>query len=164
MKTKYLVLGSLLAVISSIFQCIPALFSEVFIFLTIFSAIPIYYMARKQPNIGILTYLIAFILITIISPHENIMFLFTNGVVGLSLGFFTYYIDEKVLVSLLSGFILSISICILNFIIGINVIGFTINFAIIPLICIFLFSFIYCLVFNILCSSIYNRCDAIYKK
>lgn len=57
MKTKYLTLGALLAVVSAIFQCIPALFSEVFIFLTIFSSIPIYFMARKQPSIGILSYL-----------------------------------------------------------------------------------------------------------
>ena len=36
MKTKYLILGALLSVVSAIFQCIPALFSEIFIFLTIF--------------------------------------------------------------------------------------------------------------------------------
>ena len=53
MKTKYLILGALLSVVSAIFQCIPALFSEIFIFLTIFSSIPIYFMARKfniKPN------------------------------------------------------------------------------------------------------------------
>ena len=77
MKTKYLTLGALLAVVSAIFQCIPALFSEIFIFLTIFSSIPIYFIARKQPSIGILSYIISFMLISIISPHENIIFLFT---------------------------------------------------------------------------------------
>ena len=35
MKTKYLTLGALLAVVSAIFQCIPVIFSEIFIFLTI---------------------------------------------------------------------------------------------------------------------------------
>jgi len=164
MKTRYLTLGALLAVVSAIFQCIPALFSEIFIFLTIFSSIPIYFMARKQPSIGILSYIVSFMLISTISPHENIIFLFTNGVVGLSLGLFSYYIDKKILVSLLSGLMLSISICIVNFIIGINIIGFSIKFAIIPLLCIYLFSFAYCLAFNVLCSFIYNRCDTIYKK
>ena len=76
----------------------------------------------------------------------------------------SYYIDKKILVSLLSGLMLSISICIVNFIIGINIIGFYIKFAIIPLLCIYLFSFAYCLAFNVLCSFIYNRCDTIYKK
>ena len=63
MKTKYIILGGLLAVISAILQCIPAFLSEAFIFLTVLSTIPIYIIAKKQPTLGILSYIIAFILI-----------------------------------------------------------------------------------------------------
>ena len=52
----------------------------------------------------------------------------------------------------------------LKYVGGINIIGFSIKFAIIPLLCIYLFSFAYCLAFNVLCTFIYNRCDTIYKK
>ena len=164
MKTKNIVLGALLAVISALFQCIPALFSETLIFITIFSAIPIYLISRIEPVYGILSYIIAFILISLISPHENIMFIFTNGIVGLSLGISQYYLKKRSLICIIAGIFLTLSICIVNFLIGINIIGFSFSFSIIPILIIFIASYIYCFVFLILCNFIYKRLNLIIEK
>ena len=164
MKTKNIVLGALLAVISSLFQCIPALFSETFIFVTIFSAIPIYLISRIEPVYGILSYIIAFILISLISPHENIMFIFTNGIVGLSLGISQYYLKKRPLICIIAGIFLTLSICIVNFLIGINIIGFSFSFSIIPILIIFMASYIYYFMFLILCNFIYKRLNPMIEK
>ena len=157
MKTKYIILGGLLAVISAILQCIPAFLSEAFIFLTILSTIPIYIIAKKQPVLGILSYIITFILISFISPHENIMFIFTNGILGLSLGICNYFTDKKRLICSISAILLTISICIVNFIIGINIIGFSFNLSLLPIVLIFLGSSVYSFIFLVICRFFYKR-------
>lgn len=160
MKIKYLALGALMAVISSIFQCIPAFFSEIFIILTIFSSIPIYIITRKHSTLGFLSYIVTFILITFISPHENLIFLFTNGLLGFMLGFFNNYLDNKYLICTISGIILLLSINVVTFIIGINLIGFTYSFNLLSQCLILVFSFIYCFVLNFICSLIYKRVES----
>lgn len=157
MKTKYIILGGLLAVISAILQCIPAFLSEAFIFLTVLSTIPIYIIAKKQPTLGILSYIIAFILISFISPHENIMFIFTNGILGLSLGICNYFTDKKFLICSISTILLTFSICIVNFIIGINIIGFSFNLSFLPIVLIFLATSVYSFIFLVICKFFYKR-------
>lgn len=157
MKTKYLVLGGLLAIISVIFQCIPTFLSEAFIFLTVFSTVPIYIISKKQPIIGILSYIIAFILISFISSHENIMFIFTNGLVGISLGISDYYTSRILFICSISAILLTTSIFIVNFVIGINLLGFSINTSYLSILLIFLASFIYSFVFLYVCRFFYKR-------
>ena len=74
MKTKTIVIGALFAVITALFQVIPVLFSEVFIFLTIFSAVPIFIVSRINPKAGFLSYIVASILIMLISTNEGLFF------------------------------------------------------------------------------------------
>ena len=123
MKTKTLVIGALLAVIAAFFQVVPVLFSEVVIFITIFSAVPIYIVSRINPKAGILSYLVAGMLIVIISTHEGLFFLCTNGVIGVSLGICRYYTNRKTIIYIISSLALTITLSIMNYGIGIPILG-----------------------------------------
>ena len=158
-NTKNVVIGALFAVIAALLQIIPVVFSEVFVFLTIFSAVPIYIVSRINPKAGVLSYLVASMLIMFLSVHEGLFFLCTNGVVGMSLGICSYYTKIKAIIWFLSSFALTITLSIMNFGIGIPVFGSKLPGGIlIQIMIIFLVSAIYnilyyyfsCFIFNLL--------------
>ena len=143
MKTKTLVLGALLAVIASFFQLMPVLFSEVFIFGTIFSAVPIYIVSVINPKAGVLSYFVTAILVMLISTHEGLFFLLTNGVIGVSLGVFKYYTNRKTIIFIGSSMVLTITLSIMNYGVGIPILGTQIpGVIIIQLIILFLLSLV----------------------
>ena len=123
MNTKTIVIGALFAVIAALFQLIPTLLSETFIFLTIFSAVPIYIVSRVNPKAGILSYFVASMIIMILSVHEGLFFLCTNGIVGISLGICSFYKKSKTITWVLSSLMLTITLSIMNYGIGIPVFG-----------------------------------------
>ncbi|WP_346887501.1 hypothetical protein [Clostridium sp. UBA1056] len=123
MNTKPIVIGALFAVIAALFQLIPTLLSETFIFLTIFSAVPIYIVSRVNPKAGILSYFVASMIIMILSVHEGLFFLCTNGIVGISLGICSCYKKSKTITWVLSSLMLTITLSIMNYGIGIPVFG-----------------------------------------
>lgn len=112
-----------MAGIATIFQSIPFYLSEAFALLTILSAIPVYTAARTNPVSGALSYVITVILLLFVSPHEALMFLFTNGVVGLSLGSTSYFKLNKILSVGGSSVIQTIFLCILNYGLDISIFG-----------------------------------------
>ncbi|HAX72256.1 MAG TPA: hypothetical protein DCY20_01895 [Firmicutes bacterium] len=157
MNTKFLVLGALLTVIATIFQCIPALLSEAFIFFTIFSTFPIFLAARLKTSLGIICYLLTILLISFISPHESLIFIFTNGVVGLSLGVARFYFNATKLIFLLSGLILFLSLNLVPYITGVLLFGFSLQLNLVTQVPLLIFCLVYCLIFQYLCDIIYKR-------
>lgn len=123
MKTKTIVIGSLFAAIAALFQLMPVFLSEAFVFLTIFSAIPIYIVSKMDPKAGIISYFVASIIAMTLSIHEGLFFLCTNGIVGLSLGIYSFYTERKMVIWLLSSFTLASSLSIMNYGIGIPIFG-----------------------------------------
>lgn len=123
MKTRTIVIGALFATIAALFQLTPVFFSEFFIFLTIFSAIPIYIISRINPKAGVLSYFVASMIVMTFSVHEGLFFLCTNGIVGLSLGICSNHIQNKFIIWILSSFTLTIALSIMNYGIGIPVFG-----------------------------------------
>lgn len=123
MENKTLVVGALFAVIAALFQVIPVLFSEIFIFVTIFSAVPIFIVSRINPKAGFLSYIVASILVMLISTHEGLFFLCTNGVIGVSLGVCRYYTNRKTIIYIISSIALTLTLSIMNYGIGIHVLG-----------------------------------------
>lgn len=123
MKTKTIVIGSLFAAIAALFQLMPVFLSEAFLFLTIFSAIPIYIVSKMDPKAGIISYFVASIIVMTLSIHEGLFFLCTNGIVGLSLGIYSFYTERKMVIWLLSSFTLASSLSIMNYGIGIPIFG-----------------------------------------
>lgn len=84
----------------------------------------------------------------LISVHEALFFICTNGPVGLSLGLCNHYTDRKIIISLISGIILTLTLSIMNFIIGIPVFGISLSSN-------FLVQFSFILVFSLTYTSIY---------
>ncbi|MBW4828312.1 MAG: hypothetical protein KZY61_03435 [Clostridiaceae bacterium] len=158
MDTKLIILGSFMAIIAFIFQVIPVLFSEVFVFVTVLSGIPIYISARKKPVIGFLTYIVADVLVALLSVHEGFFFFFTNGIVGLSLGISNFYIKKSIINGIIGGIILTISLSIMTFIFGINIFGKELSFHIlIQLIILAIFSLFYCLIYDRFSDFVFNK-------
>ena len=122
-NTKIIVIGALFAVMAALFQLIPILLSEVFVFLTIFSAVPIYIVSRISPKAGVSSYFVASMLVMLLSVHEGIFFLCTNGVIGITLGICSYYTEMKAITWLSSSLMLTTTLSIMNYVIGIPVFG-----------------------------------------
>lgn len=157
LNTKTVLIGALLAAIAAIFQLIPVLFSEIFVFLTIFSAVPIYIVSRINPKAGVLSYFVASMLVMLLSIHEGLFFLCTNGIIGISLGICSYYTKKKAVSWFLSSLLLTTALSIMNYVIGIPVFGIKIpGGMIIQLLIIFLFSMIYNIFYYYFSSSIFN--------
>lgn len=57
------------------------------------------------------------------SIHEGLLFLCTNGIVGLSLGICSFYINRKSIIWIISSVILTTVLSIVNYGIGIPVFG-----------------------------------------
>lgn len=149
--------GGLLICLSVLLQLLPTSFGEVFVIVTIFSAIPIYFLSRLNPKAGLLGYILTGILISFLNVHEGLFFLFTNGVVGLSLGAFSNKLKSKLLIALFSGILLSLSLILVNFIIGIPVLGVNLPGNLLIQISILLFfSLIYCFIYLLLANFMYN--------
>jgi hypothetical protein len=121
--TKQVVLGAFFAGLAALLQLVPTFFSEVFVFITMLSAIPIYAISRLSPKIGFLAYLIAGFIVLSLSPHEALFFMFTNGPLGLALGVAHYYTPIKVLIVGLSALTLTLTLSLLTFILGVAVFG-----------------------------------------
>lgn len=120
------------------------MFSEIFVLLTLFSAVPIYIVSRINPKAGALSYFVASLLVMLISTHEGIFFLCTNGIVGLSLGTCSYYTKKRILIWFISSLILTITLSFMNYVVGIPIFGAKIPGAmIIELVIIFVFSCVY---------------------
>jgi hypothetical protein len=157
-NTKILVIGALFAIMAALFQVFPVIFSEVFVFLTIFSAIPIYIVARISPKAGVLAYLVAAMLIMIISTHEGLFFLCTNGIIGCSLGISSYYTNKKAIIWVCSSIALTMTLSIINYGIGIPVFGTKIPGVLyIQLVILFLFSVLYNIIYSYLGNFVYKR-------
>lgn len=154
-RTKLIVLGAFFTSLAVVFQLIPVLFSEVFVLTTMLSALPIYMIAKMNPQIGIAGYIAAAILISLFSVHEGLFFLCTNGVVGLALGGTHYYTNKKTIIFSVSSLCLTLALSIMTFIIGIPVFGFVIETGVLMQIFILLvFSLVYSIFYFYLANAV----------
>lgn len=157
MSIRNITQGGLLICLSVLLQLLPAAFGEIFIIATILSAVPIYIMSRSNPKAGFTAYIITGVLIYTFNSHEGMFFLFTNGLVGFSIGAFSYITKSKIIISILSGVILTFSLAIVNFLIGIPVLG--VNFPgsiLIQIPVLMAFSIVYCFMYSLFADFTYN--------
>lgn len=153
-------LGSLMACAAVLIQITPVFLSEAFVFITMFSAIPIFIVSYIHPKTGFTAALASFLLIAAFSAHEALLFLFTNGPAGFTLGCCCHFIGRMLPAICISASALAGCLCILNFFIGVPVFGADLPGTLaIQLLIIFAFSFVYCFLFYRLCKSILKRID-----
>ncbi len=157
-NTKTLVIGAFLAVISALLQITPVIFSEMFVFVTVFSALPIYIISRISPKTGVLAYFSASLLIIMISTHEGLFFLCTNGIVGLLLGGCCHYTNKKILIWSISASSLAAALGVINYGIGIPVFGTSLpGTVIIQVLTLLFFSALYNIIYYYFSNFIYIK-------
>jgi hypothetical protein len=141
---KYITLGGLLIVIAVLFQLTPVFLTELFVPITMLSALPIYLITRLNPKYGAVALIATALVTSLVSVHEGMFFLFTNGPVGFSLGICSHYIKNLTAITLIASIILTISLSAMTFIIGIPVFGARISSSFVfELAIIFTFSNVY---------------------
>lgn len=154
-----LVLGGLMSCIAAIFQIMPVFLTEVFVFITAFSAVPVYIIAHMNPKVGLLTVAASFFLVSLFSIHEAGFFLFTNGILGFTSGFISHHTKRGSVIVLISALVLTCSLCVLSFFIGIPVFGISLpgDTVILQIFAILVFTLIYSFLFYKLCILIVKR-------
>ena len=93
-KTIKLVVGALLGSIAVIFQS-AGIFTGLGFILSMMSTGPLVLASLLSLRIGVMTYVITVCLLAIFQPSEVLVFLFTTGLLGLSLGIGLKYFKEK---------------------------------------------------------------------
>lgn len=140
-----------------LFQIAPIVLSELFVIVTMLSALPIYIITRLSFKNGIIAFIAVSIIVFTISPHEGIIFIFANGPIGLSIGGFSPICRSSRVVALFTSIILTLSLSIINFIIGINIFGIDLPGNLFTkLVLIFLFMFIYSYIYMDLSKKVIN--------
>ncbi len=157
-RTKIIVIGVIMAMIATVVQSIPAFLSQAFALLTIFSALPIYTAARTNPYAGVVAYLATVLLVLFVDPHEALSFLFTNGVVGFSLGICCNRKLKKLTTLGGSSAALAVTSGILNYGLGYPFLGVSIP-GILPvqLVLLLLFSFVYNFIYLVFADFVYKK-------
>lgn len=158
MNIRIIALGAIFAAIAALFQLIPFFFTEIFVLLTIISALPIYTISRLNPKAGILSYIVAGNIVMLFSVHEGLLFLCTNGMIGVSLGVCCYYMKRKLIIWLSSSILLTTALSVVNYGIGIPVLGGDIpGIIVIQLAILQSFSFLYNIIYYYFSNMIYGR-------
>jgi hypothetical protein len=151
-------LGGLMACTAALIQTVPVFLSEAFVLVTIFSAVPIFLISLIHPKTGLAVVLASFLLIVAFSAHEALLFLFTNGPAGFTLGCCSHYTGRVLLIVCVSAVVLSGCLGILNYLIGISVFGVAMPGTLaVQLLIIFVFSFSYSFLFYRLCRAVLKR-------
>lgn len=143
-SSKYISICGLCIFFAILFQIFPVLFSELFMFITVFSTIPIYIISRLKPRLGIGALIISGVVILFFSINQGLFFFFVHGSIGISLGVGGYYFNSKSIVTGASGLFLASTLSILNFGLNLSIFGSGIpGSTIIQIIIIIAFSLVY---------------------
>jgi hypothetical protein len=142
--TKKLVFGALLASFATILQSAGILGGLGYLFSAL-STLPILIATIISLQLGFLSYIVAFVMISIIQPSELFAYPFTTGLLGLSMGFAFRFFKNGFLVAIFSGITLTLGILVLLYIIQFPILGpsVTSNVDINIVMMIVLFSIIY---------------------
>ncbi|MBM7602886.1 hypothetical protein JOC75_000856 [Metabacillus crassostreae] len=142
--TTKLILGAVLASLACIFQS-AGIFVGIGYVLSILATLPIVVASVISLKIGFLTYMLTIFLLAITQPSELLIFPFTTGLLGLSLGIGLKILRNSVLITVFSSFCLTLGITCLLYVIQFPILGpaVTTNFDSKILLYIFAFSILY---------------------
>lgn len=121
-KTNRLVLGSLLGAVAAIFQSAGLIAGIGYLF-SMLATGPIIMATILSVRIGVLTYILTTLLLVIIQPTEVIVFLFTTGLLGVSLGIGFKVLKQKTLVTIAGGVSLAVGIMMLLYLFQFPILG-----------------------------------------
>lgn len=121
-KTGKLVLGSILAGIAAILQSAGMIVGIGYVF-SMFATLPIVISSFISLRIGVMSYFLTIFLLVIIQPSELLVFPFTTGLLGVSLGVAFKLWKSWFPAVLFSGTILTAGILFLLYVAGFPILG-----------------------------------------
>ena len=119
-NTKALTRAAILTGLVIMLEVFVAKTGELFTSLTIFSALPLYMISRSQFSLGMISYGVINLILFTISPHQMFFFMFTNGIVGLSLGGVACSLKQRYKRVVICGGLLALGLQAITSIIGIQ--------------------------------------------
>jgi hypothetical protein len=165
-KTIRLVMGALLGAVAVIFQS-AGIFTGLGYLLSMMTTGPIVLASLLSTRIGLMTYFVTIILLAVVQPSELVVFPFTTGLLGLSLGFGLKYLRKTIYILPFSACCLTAGISILLYVIGFPILGpsVTSQFNLMVIFSTFTFSILYSwiwmrvsvFVFNMIHKAIIRR-------
>lgn len=143
-KTTRLVMGSLLGSAAVILQS-AGIFTGLGYILSMLTTGPIVLACLLSLRIGLITYFVTIFLLAVVQPSELLVFPFTTGLLGLSIGLGLKYLKRPIFIILFAAFCLSTGICILLYGIGFPILGPSVSskFNILVFLATFTFSILY---------------------
>ncbi|MFC5466927.1 hypothetical protein [Lederbergia graminis] len=156
-KSMQLVAGASLGGLAAILQS-AGIFTGVGYIFSMMSTAPIVLACLLSMNIGVMTYFLTILLVAILQPTELFIFIFTTGLLGLSLGFSMKYLRRNILIIAFSAITLTIGISILLYGMKFAILGPSITTKISSTVILgtFAFSLLYSWIWKKVCISIFR--------
>lgn len=156
-RTKKLVLGSILAALAAIFQSAGIFVGFGYAF-SILATMPIVLSEMISIRLGLMSYVLTILLLLVIQPSEIIVFPFTTGLLGLSLGMAFKWWENWIAITFFGGISLSVGILFLLYIVKFPVLGPSVShtFQFPVVLVILLFSLFYSMVWMGLSRKVYK--------
>lgn len=145
-STYKLVLTSILAAITALLQAAGGFLPGFGYVISPIATFPVLICTVMSFRHGIAAYGVAIMLLIFIQPSELMVFPFTTGLLGLSLGISFYILKRRVCIIAFNGFVLVSGIAVLLYTFKFPVLGPTAasSFHFLSLVAIYIFSFLYC--------------------
>nr|WP_309098695.1 hypothetical protein [Fredinandcohnia onubensis] len=121
-KTMRLVVGALLGSVAVIFQS-AGIFTGIGYILSMMSTGPLVLASLMSLRIGMMTYFVSAFLLAMLQPSELLVFVFTTGLLGLSLGIGLKYLKRSVLTIPFAALCLTLGISLLLYVFKFPILG-----------------------------------------
>lgn len=153
-KTKQLVVGALLGSIAFLLQS-AGVFAGIGYLFSMMSTGPIVLASLLSLRIGVMTYFVTIFLLAMFQPSELLVFPFTTGLLGFSLGIGLKYLKRSIFMIPFAALCLTLGICILLYGFKFPVLGPSVasHFSWLLILAVFAFSMLYSWIWKILSVS-----------
>ncbi|RFB14811.1 hypothetical protein DZB84_15365 [Bacillus sp. HNG] len=121
-KTTRIVVGAILGSLAVIFQS-AGIFTGIGYVLSMMSTGPLVLASLMSIRIGVMTYFVTIFLLALLQPSELLVFIFTTGLLGLSLGIGLKYVKKSLFIILFAGLCLTLGISFLLYVVKFPILG-----------------------------------------
>lgn len=112
-KTKRMVIGSMLSSFATGFHLAGGAVPAVGYFASPFATAPILICTIFSKSLGLISYMVTILLLFILMPSELIIFPFTTGLLGLTIGLAFHFFERRISIIISGALFLSMGIMIL---------------------------------------------------
>ncbi|MEH7237952.1 hypothetical protein [Bacillus sp. JJ1562] len=164
-KTMRIVVGALLGSIAVIFQS-AGVFTGIGYILSMMSTGPLVLASLMSLRIGVMTYFVTGFLLAILQPSELLVFIFTTGLLGLSLGIGLKYLKKSLFIILFAALSLTLGISLLLYVLKFPILGpsVTSHFNSMVILGTFAFSILYSWIWKIVSISAFKGLNKIISR